>query len=371
MPFLLIGLFVLFFIPPTDSEYSPQQNNRRQLGFENATVAPKIDQRVSGLGPVLDKETLHGGWKFTSAIYDRATRHPNATVISWESPRAVLIHSFLKLGEVQHMIELAEADFQRSQVVSDDAAINKARTSYGAWLNGARRSNTVLQIQHRIAEVTGIPEQFSESLYVLRYEEGQKYEAHTDNCHHAADEELAEACKSFLKRGGGPECGSGSGGPTCGDRLATFILYLQTPEKGGATVFPSAHASIQALGGGSAMTTTTTNALKIDGESTTDGGDFQSRLLGEVKAALEKSGAVNSQFDVDGGEQVPMYCQGNTNVLQVLPKSGDAVLFFDYVPGEGPDSLAVPDPASVHAGCSPTRGTKLIATRWMRSAEFN
>ncbi len=28
----------------------------------------------------------------------------------------------------------------------------------------------------------------------------------------------------FLKRAGGPACGPGKGGPTCGDRVATFIL---------------------------------------------------------------------------------------------------------------------------------------------------
>jgi hypothetical protein len=32
------------------------------------------------------------------------------------------------------------------------------------------------------------------------------------------------ACLDFLKRAGGPECGPGKGGPTCGDRVATFIL---------------------------------------------------------------------------------------------------------------------------------------------------
>ena len=35
------------------------------------------------------------------------------------------------------------------------------------------------------------------------------------------------ACLDFLKRAGGPECGPGKGGPTCGDRVATFILCEQ------------------------------------------------------------------------------------------------------------------------------------------------
>jgi len=66
-----------------------------------------------------------------------------------------------------------------------------------------------------------------ESIYVLRYATGQKYEAHTDHCHHAAGEALAPSCRAFLARAGGPACGPGVGGVTCGDRLATLILYLQ------------------------------------------------------------------------------------------------------------------------------------------------
>lgn len=48
------------------------------------------------------------------------------------------------------------------------------------------------------------------------------------------------ACNEFLQRAGGPECGPGKGGPSCGDRVATFILYLKSPLKGGRTVFPIA-----------------------------------------------------------------------------------------------------------------------------------
>lgn len=35
------------------------------------------------------------------------------------------------------------------------------------------------------------------------------------------------ACRDFLKRARGPECGPGHGGETCGDRMATFILVLK------------------------------------------------------------------------------------------------------------------------------------------------
>ena len=48
---------------------------------------------------------------------------------------------------------------------------------------------------------------------------------------------------------------------------------------------------------------------------------------------------------------------------------GDALLFWDYVPGEPEDRL-VPDPFSLHGGCPVVEGTKNIVTRWIRSTEF-
>ena len=78
-------------------------------------------------------DILHGGWKFTNSVYDKVTHHPNATVISWEKPRAVLIKRFLSPDEVDHLIATAESGFERSEVVSDKEAFNNARTSYGAW----------------------------------------------------------------------------------------------------------------------------------------------------------------------------------------------------------------------------------------------
>jgi hypothetical protein len=40
----------------------------------------------------------------------------------------------------------------------------------------------VREVQHRIHDLIGIPEAFGESLYVLQYSHGQKYDVHTDHC---------------------------------------------------------------------------------------------------------------------------------------------------------------------------------------------
>jgi len=65
-----------------------------------------------------------------------------------------------------------------------------------------------------IAEWTHIPVENGETMYLLRYEEGQEYKAHHD---YFSD-------KANIERGG--------------NRVATVVMYLAEPEKGGETYFP-------------------------------------------------------------------------------------------------------------------------------------
>lgn len=137
-----------------------------------------------------------------------------------------------------------------------------------------------------------------------------------------------EACKEFLLRAGGPKCGVGHGGSACGDRIATFILMLKSPSKGGRTVFPMA-----------ALTQTS------------------------MKAAGKES-------LMDSGEG--WYCQ-HDEVLGDTASPGDALLFWDYRPSDGSgtgsfedgtaDPNARPVPESMHSGCPVLSGEKWVRDR--------
>lgn len=123
------------------------------------------------------------------------------------------------------------------------------------------------------------------------------------------------------------------------------LLQRRSPKRGGATVFPYAKRS-------------NTEAAR-------------SRLLLRPNAATTTASSTAAQGEGASGEAMPWYCQEDADVLKVLPSPGDAVIFWDYVPGDGLDGLARSDHTSLHAGCPPLEGTKFIATRWMRAAEFH
>jgi prolyl 4-hydroxylase len=66
------------------------------------------------------------------------------------------------------------------------------------------------------------PAENGEAIQILKYVDGQKYEPHTDYFH-----------DSYNSR---PDNG--------GQRVATVLIYLATPEEGGETVFPHADKKV-------------------------------------------------------------------------------------------------------------------------------
>lgn len=137
----------------------------------------------------------------------------------------------------------------------------------------------------------------------------------------------------------------------------------RTPKRGGATVFPLAE-----------------RVPPIAQPPREFNGDLASLKKSEDRKAVGPSERARGSAGIDsatGGtnsDDVPLYCRDDgtdSTALKTLPESGDAVVFFDYIPGEDQDGLAMADPTSAHAGCPPIEGTKMIATRWIRSAEFS
>lgn len=285
--------------------------------------------------PETTEAEMTGSWRLTEEIYDYAASLPMTKVLSMEAPRVMLFPSFLSPEEVDHMIKVSRDNLERSEVLvaEGEETVNDVRTSFGFW---PEQDEVITGISERMHRAIGIPENFGEGLYVLNYQHGQQYEAHNDHCMDgtATDNKADAACLDFLKRSGGPECGPGKGGPTCGDRVATFILYLKSPASGGQTAFPDAEATKLALG------------EEHRGGNTPD----------------------------------EWYCTDN-RTLSASPTPGTGILFWNYRPGTGPGTGSYEDGTAqaeartvaeaLHAGCPVWEGEKYIATRWIRSTGFD
>ncbi len=295
----------------------------------NAEFDPQIHKTYAALPP----PPTHDAWALSKDVYDYALAHPGTVVLSRDEPRLLVLKSFVSPEERDHLIARNKPRLQPSKVLSGDA--DKVRTSKGAWADNT--DPVVQRIQDRIHRAVGIPLNYGEDIYVLNYQQRQEYKKHNDHCMDTGSK-ASDACANLLKQGSGPVCGRGKGGPTCGDRLATFIMYLKSPELGGRTVFPEAAATKAALG-----------TLPV-GQAAKDG--------------------------------VEWYCS-DPKVLGVAPKAGDAVLFWNYTPGDPgddgsgsfADGSARPAArrvltAATHSGCPVLKGEKWITTRWIRSAPF-
>ncbi|KAE9612676.1 hypothetical protein Lal_00005806 [Lupinus albus] len=138
------------------------------------------------------------------------------TQLSWE-PRAFLYKGFLSEEECDHLIVLAKDKLEKSMVADNESGksiASEVRTSSGMFLSKAQ-DETVSEIEARIATWTFLPIENGESMQVLHYEHGQKYEPHFDYFHDKANQVMG------------------------GHRVATVLMYLSNVEKGGETIFPN------------------------------------------------------------------------------------------------------------------------------------
>lgn len=150
-----------------------------------------------------------------------ADGHRVSIVARLASPPLVLFSNLLAAGECQALIAAARPRLARSLTVETQGggeAVNADRTSEGMFF---ARGETALvaRLEQRIAALLQWPVDRGEGLQVLRYGPGAEYRPHYDYFDPAEPGTTA-----LLRRGG--------------QRVATLIMYLNTPEAGGATVFP-------------------------------------------------------------------------------------------------------------------------------------
>jgi prolyl 4-hydroxylase len=142
-------------------------------------------------------------------------------VMAMASPRVVVFADLLSAEECAELIDLARSRLSRSETVETStgaSAVNPARTSEGMFFEPAEFP-VCARLEQRIATLLGWPLENGEGLQILRYGPGTEYLPHYDYF----DPEEA-GTPTILKRGG--------------QRVGSIVCYLNTPEAGGATVFP-------------------------------------------------------------------------------------------------------------------------------------
>ncbi|MFN5177367.1 2OG-Fe(II) oxygenase [Limnohabitans sp.] len=140
---------------------------------------------------------------------------------SVRQPQVVVIGGLLTEEECDALIAAAQPRMQRSLIVQTSTGGDEEspdRTSRGMFFE--RGENPVVaRVEERLSRLVGWPVDHGEGMQVLHYRCGAEYKPHYD--YFDPDE---PGTPTILKRGG--------------QRLATLVMYLNNPARGGGTVFP-------------------------------------------------------------------------------------------------------------------------------------
>ncbi|RZI83216.1 MAG: 2-oxoglutarate-dependent dioxygenase [Rubrivivax sp.] len=151
---------------------------------------------------------------------------------SMARPRVLVLGGLLSEQECAEMIRLAEPRLARSETVvnaTGGSEVHTARTSQGMFF--ARGEHDLCaRIEQRIAALLNWPVDHGEGLQILRYGPGAEYKPHYDYF-----DPSQPGTATILRRGG--------------QRVATLVMYLNTPSAGGATIFPDVGLSVSAVAG--------------------------------------------------------------------------------------------------------------------------
>jgi prolyl 4-hydroxylase len=136
-------------------------------------------------------------------------------------PRVIVFGGLLTDTECDELMALSRPRLERSKTVDNATGgdeVNASRTSDGMFFE---RGETALisRIEARIGALLHWPVNHGEGLQILRYRPGAEYRPHHDYF-----DPVYPGTAKILERGG--------------QRVGTLVMYLNTPDGGGATTFP-------------------------------------------------------------------------------------------------------------------------------------
>lgn len=197
--------------PLQNDNVAMRQGDMSRLFF-NLTATPRLEIAQDGSSIEVPGEFIWTG----------RNERPYVVHLLSSNPWIVQIDNVLSDYEADEIIGIAHnTGFTGSTTtgeVDDTGTINRKkdmdRTSQQAWCQGSCDDEELINtLYDRIHEITTVPPSNYEHLQMLKYEEGQKYNAHHDLL---GLDPIVSAC---------------------GPRILTFFVYLSEVEEGGETSF--------------------------------------------------------------------------------------------------------------------------------------
>jgi len=161
-----------------------------------------------------------------------AEGHAVRVLAAMNLPRVVVFGGLLTDEECVELMGQAQSRLARSETVDNQTGgseVNASRTSDGMFFRRGE-SPLIERIEKRVAALLRWPVNRGEGLQILRYRPGAEYRPHHDYF-----DPKHPGSATILQRGG--------------QRVATLVIYLNTPEGGGATTFPDVGLSVAPVRG--------------------------------------------------------------------------------------------------------------------------
>ena len=153
-------------------------------------------------------------------------------LMSMKLPRVIVFGGLLSDEECDALVERARPRMTRSETVQTETGgseVNVARTSRGMFFG--REENALCgRIELRIAKLLAWPIENGEGLQVLHYQPGAEYLPHHDYF-----DPTKAGTPAIVARGG--------------QRVGSLVMYLNSPERGGGTVFPDVGLEVAPIKG--------------------------------------------------------------------------------------------------------------------------
>jgi prolyl 4-hydroxylase len=176
-----------------------------------------------------------------------ATGRDIRILMAIDKPRIVLFGNVLSKEECEAIIAMAQPKMTPSQTRDNATAqlvVTQQRRSQGTFLQRGQ-TELIQQLEQRIADLSQWPVDKGEGLQILNYQTGGEYEPHFD---------------FFPPEQPGSQVSLKLGG----QRVCTLIVYLNTVEEGGETVFPKLNLKFKAVQGNALYFSYTNSKNEID-----------------------------------------------------------------------------------------------------------